>query len=446
MLNFCDTKLTSMIFRVKRPKVNFIIIALALSGINLPAQAPLGLHVAGNQVVLFGEDTASLGDKLLWIPAKGALFTGNMYQPLDSIGNRSFASGQSVASGEGSAALGFSGARANYSAALCNSSALGNFSMSAGLSTTFGPLALATGNSIASGYGSVALGLSVATANTAVALGNARANGMTSAAFNLSRADAFMCTTVGRYNVGGGSTTSFNAFDPIFEVGIGSSETNRSNALTVLKNGQVMIPNGYDASLSLNGYLTIGSLTGANIVIDNNEIMARNNGQTGSLYLNHDGGNLYLGGNVMLENVPYGDYGNLQLNTNNGQIYWDNSSRRHKQNIRTLTDDWNKILQSRPVTYTRPGNEGRWEFGYIAEEMDSIGLKNLVDYDSLGLPQDFRYDKMVIYLTEMIKIQQGEIDRLRRDMETLRKAQEDLVGRLSDEGSRINYFPPEKMN
>ena len=62
----------------------------------------------------------------------------------------------------------------------------------------------------------------------------------------------------------------------------------------------------------------------------------------------------------------------------NGEIGYDNSSRRYKSNISPLYDDWKKILGAQPVKYDRPASPGDWEYGYIAEEMDSIGLKNLV--------------------------------------------------------------------
>lgn len=47
---------------------------------------------------------------------------------------------------------------------------------------------------------------------------------------------------------------------------------------------------GTDAEPGSGGYVTIGSVTSTNIVIDNNEIMARNNGATSTLFLNNDGG------------------------------------------------------------------------------------------------------------------------------------------------------------
>ncbi len=51
---------------------------------------------------------------------------------------------------------------------------------------------------------------------------------------------------------------------------------------------------GGDAGLSSGGYIISGSTTGTNIVIDDNEIMARDNGATAPLHLQHSGGNIIM--------------------------------------------------------------------------------------------------------------------------------------------------------
>lgn len=56
------------------------------------------------------------------------------------------------------------------------------------------------------------------------------------------------------------------------------------------------ITGGADASLSDHGYLITGSTTAANVVMDNNEMMARNNGASSPFYIQHDAGNLFLCG------------------------------------------------------------------------------------------------------------------------------------------------------
>lgn len=111
----------------------------------------------------------------------------------------------------------------------------------------------------------------------------------------------------------------------------------------------------------------------------------------------------------------------MQYNSSTGEIGYDNSSRRYKTNIKTLVDDWSKILQARPVQYTRPASQDYWEYGYIAEEIDSIGLTNLVGYDQLGLPDDVKYDRMVIYHNEILKLQQSQIQELKELVTELKK-------------------------
>ncbi|TVR38406.1 MAG: hypothetical protein EA392_09920 [Cryomorphaceae bacterium] len=134
-----------------------------------------------------------------------------------SINDGSFASGRtSSAVGEASIALGEA----------C--SAVGNFSVAMG------------NQSFSNGENSVALG-NVAQANgqNSMAFGfSSAANGFTSTSFGLNTlADAHMSFALGRFNEGGGNPGSWVPADPLFEIGNGSNNANRSNAVTVLKNG-----------------------------------------------------------------------------------------------------------------------------------------------------------------------------------------------------------------
>ncbi len=179
----------------------------------------------------------------------------------------------------------------------------------------------------------------------------------------------------------------------------------------------LQITKGNDANLNdHSGFLVLGHTNGKSIVIDDDEIQARRDGQPASLVLNNQGGRLYCGG---LRDI--GDHANMQYNTSTKEIGYDNSSRRFKTNITTLQDDWKKILNARPVRYDRPSTPNKWEYGYIAEEMDSIGLSNLVFYDQEGLPDNFNYEKMILYLTEVIKIHENDNLELRTRVEELEK-------------------------
>lgn len=95
------------------------------------------------------------------------------------------------------------------------------------------------------------------------------------------------------------------------DVGIGTS--NPANRLSVvgsanisarlgvgLSNPQVPVHvgGGSDSSLSGGGYIVTGGVDQLNISIDNNEIMARNNGEVSTLHLNANGGNVAVGGSI----------------------------------------------------------------------------------------------------------------------------------------------------
>jgi hypothetical protein len=82
--------------------------------------------------------------------------------------------------------------------------------------------------------------------------------------------------------------------------------TRNVDRMTILADGKVgigttvpvskfHITGGVDAALNTHGYMMIGLEAGTNVVFDNNEILARNNGNTSSLYLQNSGGNVYIG-------------------------------------------------------------------------------------------------------------------------------------------------------
>lgn len=170
-------------------------------------------------------------------------------------------------------------------------------------------------------------------------------------------------------------------------------------------------------------------------------ILIGNNGVT---YYNASAAQiLQVGGNSVLElRTPYGtntsnenDWGNtsviirglqrgpdkrnVQWDEANGRLFFDSSSKRYKSNIGPLVDDFTKILEVQPKTYDRPGSEGYWEVGYIAEEIDSLGLKHLVEY-SKGIPDGVNYEKMVLYVIEVAKMQQTAIAQLKAEVAALK--------------------------
>ncbi len=185
--------------------------------------------------------------------------------------------------------------------------------------------------------------------------------------------------------------------------------------------GGIAIYEGLDVNLTSSGFMQLGLQAGKNLALDNNEIQARDGGKVSSLFLNHEGGALYCRG---LRNI--GDKANMQFNITTGEIGYETSSRRYKTNILNFEDDWSKILKSRAVKYDRPNSPGQWEFGYIAEEMDSIGLHSLVFYDRLSQPENFNYEKMILYTTELLKIHNRQIIALQERDQQISKLEEKL--------------------
>jgi hypothetical protein len=269
----------------------------------------------------------------------------------------SIALGAAYANGKYATAVGYtSHANGNFSFAAGDSEATGEWSSAFGFSDAGGQWSTAGGASIASAFQSTAMGFSTASSTAATAMGVSNASGSYSAAFGFTKAESFGGIAVGYNNTGGGNPGAFVAGDPIFEVGNGGFGS-PSNAFTVLKNGRVGInhslpqsmldieqpnsgigngillnlqgvghwetmvsnngaynfhfnnnlrayltmngilnlPQGLDVGLATDGNLVIGEVSGWNISIDNNEIMARNAGGVHDLLLQKDGGNVGIG-------------------------------------------------------------------------------------------------------------------------------------------------------
>jgi hypothetical protein len=235
--------------------------------------APLSkLHVHNGSVLFSGTIGATpftgAGGRTMWVQEKRAFRTGMVtasHWDADSLGLNSFASGyNTVATGNSATAVGYlTSAWGDYGA-----TALGYYSKANGAygSMAIGCFAKANGpnGSVALGYyteasgtyGSMAAGsYSVASGNGAMALGryttaagvgsfasNYRtlASGSHSAAFGVyTNAKPYGSFVIGRYNIVSGDSLDWVGTDPVFVVGNGSSSTELSNAMTILKDGRV---------------------------------------------------------------------------------------------------------------------------------------------------------------------------------------------------------------
>jgi hypothetical protein len=136
---------------------------------------------------------------------------------------------------------------------------------------------------------------------------------------------------IGFLDASGVEDAGFGKYD-IFGTSYLTLRTNETHQVYVSGGGNVgigTIPSvpldvvgGTDASLSGGGYVVIGAQDGANIVIDNNEIIARNFTGQSPLYLNNDGGNVVTGSNLVVGgNLDFG-YQRVVAHCGGGSQNW----------------------------------------------------------------------------------------------------------------------------
>lgn len=365
-------------------------------------------------------------------------YSNNASSTRGATGNYSTALGaESTASGYISTAMGYS------------TTASGNYSIAMGSSST------------ASGYNSTALGISSTASgyiSTAMGNGTTASGDISTTMGNFTNAASYLSTAIGTNNVGGGTPDIWVATDPLFEIGNGTY-LDKSNALTVLKNGnttmagslnvnqgissgvalrvngsealwfngtsfswgyggtanyfaddigigtstpatRLQILGGSDASLSNgSGIAIIGSESSTNIVMDSNEIMARNNGANSILYLQNDGGSVYVGG-----------------------ILAHSSDRRLKQGITNLSYGLREVMALRPVAYywKSDPNAAHKTLGFIAQEVQPL-ITDLVSVNSdREDTMSLDYNGIIAVLTKAIQEQQQIIEDQKAEIKSLK--------------------------
>ncbi|MCC6463335.1 MAG: hypothetical protein IT260_22890 [Saprospiraceae bacterium] len=110
----------------------------------------------------------------------------------------------------------------------------------------------------------------------------------------------------------------------------------------------------------------------------------------------------------------------VEWDVNTGELQVDNSSRRLKRNIQPMREDFSLILKVEPKLYNRIGYpDSLVEAGYIAEEFDSLGLHHLVHYYANGDVFGIDYSRVSLYLTEIVKVHQTEIEKMKAEIAAL---------------------------
>ncbi len=102
----------------------------------------------------------------------------------------------------------------------------------------------------------------------------------------------------------------------------------------------------------------------------------------------------------------------------NGDLKASSSSLRYKHDIQDYSKGLAEVMRLRPVSFKFNG-EDITNIGFIAEEVDALGMTEVMLYDEEQRPNAIIYANMVSLLTKAIQEQQSIINDLKARIETL---------------------------
>ncbi|MEM7368144.1 MAG: tail fiber domain-containing protein [Bacteroidota bacterium] len=493
-----------------------------------------GVFFGDTTSLLVGGDLTGSGSKIIWYGNKGAFRAGILSNPFggynynkfwdyDSIGYYSFAAGyNSRAKGFGSFAFGsfgwsdgsnsvafFGNAKGNNSFTFGGSSkgrgsitfegvadeeggiamygytggrygvSIGGGTTGLGASSSREDYAIAIGwNSDARGQASIALGPSDAYGYNAFSTGwVTEARGNYSSTFGYqTNSYPYASMALGRFNVITGDSAAWNNTDPIFMIGDGSSNSNRSNSFMIQKNGQTAIgynaPTGMLQVSSALGSLNNGGLdvthatlllgtTTSGIAFDANQMES-----IGSrLYLNYNsnqeislgfgGGNVGIGvdnpnAKLHIKQITNLAGGGIRLVSSASANYWDLfydgaadlrfarngiskasidqvngaynqlSDARFKTNIMALTPVLDRVmqLQAKSYHYTDNTEDDDPSLGFLAQEVEEIFPEIVNNKEGI---RSLSYGEFSVLAIKAIQEQQAQLDRQQQEIDWLKE-------------------------
>lgn len=132
-------------------------------------------------------------------------------------------------------------------------------------------------------------------------------------------------------------------------------------------------------------------------------------------------------------NTLSGDNPSVEIITSTGELGIAASSIRFKDNIRNYSKGLNDLMSLRPVWYNLKQDSINHDYaGFIAEELDSIGLKEYVVYEDKNeeIPLSISYQKLTVLLTKSVQEQQVQIEEQNRKIEEQQNIINTLIERI----------------
>ena len=202
---------------------------------------------------------------------------------------------------------------------------------------------------------------------------------------------------------------------------------------------------GYITSSALSGYATQSYVTSQGYITSGGSCAyASNSGNAGNAYTattatyaayltadsgthklvtQSDGNTVYYTGGTATWNVDNG--GTATFFDVYSYHYYNRSTQKSKDNIVDYEKGLVDVLQLRPVSYTYKQDADvpaptETQAGFLAEEVDALGLTEYVGYDKNGDPESLNYANMVALLTKAIQDLNNKVESLQAEVTALK--------------------------
>jgi hypothetical protein len=335
--------------------------------------------------------------KMMWLPRRGALrfgsWSGDYIWSTTNIGDFSFAGG-------------------------VNAMAIGNHSFAFGSEVKANDLGgIVLGSSSQAEYAAIALGSQIqALGAQSVGIGQyvkSLGRNSVAAGYNLQSNSQFGIVLGMSNDISDAVDDDFISTQRLFQIGNGDLSGNRSNAVTVLRNGNVGIGNNV---LGPTHILDVGARM---------RLRSNGNNMTAGLWLDNS------------NNVPYGFIGGFDNDQagfyfeNHGWVFTVNkngtakianslvqtSDRRLKRDIRPLTANFEKLtsISGRHYYWKDPQRSQGLQTGLIAQEVETV-FPELVETDKDGF-KSVNYIGLIPHLLEAVKELKQENARMQEQIE-----------------------------